>query len=429
MLLGHSNLAGADLSGANLAGADLSGANLTGATLFFANLSGADLSSENLSDSDLHHANLTGASLNYANLSDADLFHANLTGAALGHANLSNSDLCGANLTGATLFFANLSGADLSSANLSGADLRQTNLTNADLRDASNVRLDDTLTRGAHFSPVLVRYWAMLSNYVFAGLIRWLRRRGWNRAARQFHFSAGKNNDPWSVLRQLYAGPRMIFLLLFLIVFAVPYVGRAIWWGAVARAEPHLIRSAEAMSADLRTQLSKAAHELDELQKARQKLVAEQRKLEAAAVLWPALSGVAAQFKDAERKLESAEQTAKSAIASSQQHLDQLEQRLTGMEQRSVLSVILHWDRGLLPTVLAAMLVLYNAGLYILITSAGALRDEEERSGYSPAWNEYRHLVTIHYVVSFLFYVSLASFAWNLVDLLRTTVYLPITQS
>jgi hypothetical protein len=97
----------------------------------------------------------------------------------------------------------------------------------------------------------------------------------------------------------------------------------------------------------------------------------------------------------------------------------------TGLERRSVLSVMLHLDRGWWRAMPAFLLIFYNFGIFRLVTRVGALRDEEERSGYSPDWSEYHWLIWVHRGVSLLFYVSLDAFFINIIDLLGSDVYLP----
>ena len=58
----------------------------------------------------------------------------------------------------------------------------------------------------------------------------------------------------------------------------------------------------------------------------------------------------------------------------------------------------------------------------------GLLRDAEERSGYSPAWNEYRWCFYAHRAMQVLFLVAVASLLWHGWELLvQTEVVLPLT--
>ena len=95
---------------------ELSGADLTGAKLADVNLNGSDLSGAKLPGADLSHANLGGA-----NFSDADLSCADLSGTELFNSDFSYADLTGADLSAADVGgIASLNGASF--ANLPWCD-------------------------------------------------------------------------------------------------------------------------------------------------------------------------------------------------------------------------------------------------------------------------------------------------------------------
>lgn len=411
------NLIGADLSGANLAGSDLrraelNVANLTNARLSEANLADAELCHAVLNGAYLEHANLTGADLAHASLIDADLHHAVLIGADLHRADLTRAEMACADLTGADLSRADLSGAnlplanlsevrlqaavlagatmrgstlvraDLSQADLTGAQLLEADLTraklkgakleDADLRACRVHRLDKSYVRGAQFSALSARWWSFLCAAVFGPLSLWFDRRGWKRAAGAVGFTT-VHNDPWSVLRQSYAGPRVLFLFFTVMLFALPYAGRAAVFSAVG-------------------------------------------PIEREGVLWAEL-----RKKQVEARL--AASPGDPALLEEHEMLDHILKRA---ERKPVWQVLLKWGQGApWPVVLAAALILYNIGLYLLITSVSSLRDEEERSGWTPAWREYGYLIWIHRAVVVLFYVSFAAFIINVVDLLGEEVVIP----
>jgi hypothetical protein len=79
----HTDLSGANLSGAKLDHANLRGANLRGADLSLADMRGADVSLASLQSANLTLTNLSGADLAITILSDANLNHADLSGARL----------------------------------------------------------------------------------------------------------------------------------------------------------------------------------------------------------------------------------------------------------------------------------------------------------------------------------------------------------
>lgn len=79
------------------------------------------------------------------------------------------------------------------------------------------------------------------------------------------------------------------------------------------------------------------------------------------------------------------------------------------------------------PLLLTLGLILYNACRLVLTWRVGLLRDEEERSGYSPAFRDYVWLHRAHrFVLVPLVLISLGAFAWNAwYWLWETKVFLP----
>lgn len=393
-------LSGASLVGANLVLAQLTGAKLTGADLTRANLDRANLSHANLSEShlmgaSLREANLSGAKLAVADLNDANLAGANMTGADLlgvkltranlvearldranlGYANLTAAKLLGAHLAGAILDWTVLTEALLWGADLHGTNLSDAHFQDADLRGARNLRLDKCLVQGAQFSPVSSRWWSLLTG----SILPWFHRRfeNWKCPwlARQVAFRHVPN-DPWSVLRQLYSGPRTLFLFFFVIVFALPYVGRLALYGSESQVGTWMTAAWQRQKERMHDAKSRVGR------------LIEREEREA--------------MEDLERWLKA------------------------HPGPRPVWQVLLRWDeRKIGPTVLAVVLILYNLGIYWLITGVGPLRDEEERSGWSPAWKDYGYLRWVHRTVTVLFYVSFASLLVNLGELLGKPVWVP----
>lgn len=147
-------------------------------------------------------------------------------------------DFGGAKLNGASLQFAHLSGSTFTSADLSDANLFRTRLDEADLRYCRGLRLDETFIRGAQFSRVMPRGHAFLNRLL----------------GRQT-----ADSDPWSVLRQLYSGPRTLFLFFFVVVFALPYVARAAFYSTASAAEQRVIDAWERRMAPHRAVAGPAA--------------------------------------------------------------------------------------------------------------------------------------------------------------------------
>ena len=361
------NLEGVGFDGANLQGANLKGANLEGKYLSGANLQGANLKGAILQGADLSGANLQGANLKGAILWDADLSGANLSGAHLPEANLSGADLNGANLSGADLKSANLEGVDLkgadlecaalSGANLWYADLNGANLEGADLRRAKNILLDNARIKDAQFS---------------------------NRAP-----------DPWSVLRSTYTGSKFTFLLLGLIVFVLPYIGKIGFWSFINRGQGYT----EGLLETIR-------------ERAYAQGINDQTITE---------------------------------LGLSPEKITSLSQCLSEeCEKQSVLHILLGVDQGGLYWMLPTALIIYNILRGVLTYLVSPMRDEEERSGYSPVWvmkiadrenpkvhhkewwQGYRVLFYAHRMVFWLGFIAFAAFVINAYHWMFQWIYLPV---
>ncbi len=342
---------------ADLEGAKLFEANLEGVDLSFANLKGADLVLANLKGADLSRANLEGADFFEASLEEATLINANLEGAKLFDVNLEGTNLSGASLERADLSFANVKGADLSNANLKGADLNNTYFEGADLRCAKNVLLNNTRVKDAQFPS--------------------------------------RASDPWSVLRSTYTGPKLTFVLLGLIAFSLPYIGKVGFWSFVNRGQGYTQGLLETI---------------------REK-------------------GYAQGIND---------QTI-SALGLSSENIASLSQCLSEeCEKQSVLNILLGMDQNSLYWMLPVALIIYNILRGVLTYLVSPMRDEEERSGYSPAWvmkiadgknpklyhkeywQGYRVLFYAHRVVFWLGFIALTVFIINAYHWLFQPIYLPV---
>ena len=290
--LAHANLERANLSNANLSGAILSYANLKGAKLSKAKANGAILVSTKLQGADLRSASFIGARLSFAELENAHLGAANFEGADLLHVELAK----------ATLFRTNLRGASLRSANLGGIDLIAINMEGADLRNIRGLKLNRTFIRDARFSP--------------------------------------RSPDLWSVLRRGYTGPKLIFNLLFLIAFLVPYVLKTAGWVGVNRVQGEL----DTMVTDLRTSAAN---------------LPENERLKADSLEWA---------------------------------ISKIDQRLPSnnpenWQESRVWRLVVGMDRGWLALLTALSLIAYNICRAILTWFVAPMRDEEERSGHTPAYD------------------------------------------
>lgn len=323
-------------AGAQLAGAELAGQDLSGADLSRAELTGADLAKSTLRGCRLDHADLSGASLWEADLSGADLTRADLTRADLSLASGTRVVCRGANMTSARLWEADLPRIDLSDARLEGASLERARLEEANLRGATSYRLDDTLTRGARFSP--------------------------------------NARDPWSVLRRNYSGPRLLFHLLLLVAFFLPYVGRTAALLAVNRGQ----ESVASMKS-----------ELEALEPDHPTVAQVVSRIEVSACMAPAC------------------------------------------QERPVWALLIGLDKGWTFWLPASLIALYNLLRLFLTWKVGPMREEEERSGYSPAWSGtgdregYAVLFRAHQALTTLLVVAIVSFVWNAWHWLTVMVSIP----
>lgn len=178
----------------------------------------------------------------------------------------------------------------------------------------------------------------------------------------------GNAPDPWSVLRRQYTGPWFFVHLLLLAIFFAPYFGHALYLTAKSQFQE--------WSTEQYNALGERAGDV------------------------PGLSEVHAELQRRFRE----------------EH-----------EQRRAVWVLLGVHRGFLPIVLAAIVVLYNAGRGFLTLRVSLLRDAEERSHTTPGWDEYKRLHTMHRVASILLLVALAAVAYNtLVWMVTTWIWVPV---
>jgi len=77
--------------------------------------------------------------------------------------------------------------------------------------------------------------------------------------------------------------------------------------------------------------------------------------------------------------------------------------------------------------ILALSLLLYNICQVVLTYTIAPLRDEEEWSGRSPAWDDYRLCLWPHRFVQVLRVAAVVAFLWHGFDWLTREVLLPAT--
>ncbi len=376
-ILAGQDLSGVELKDIDLSEADLGNANLSDSLIVNVNFKNAILNGTNFSGSTFSSVGFTNCHFSSTNLSKAFLYGADLSYSKIdGHTNFTDANLSCADLNNTIIYSANMSGANLNLADLTGASISYSNFSNCDLRGTKGLRLDYCNIREAQFTPVASRWWAHLSNRIIRPLHLWLDRIGRRKAARYLDFPY-TYNDPWSVLRQIYSGPRVLFLFFFVVLFTLPYLSRAILLSTVSSVEQRAIDSWAQGKGHWPN-----AH---------------------SAIARPGADAIPTPFEKPEDWIRA------------------------HSHPKPLWMILLKWDRGVVwPSALAVLLIIYNIGIYCLITSVGPLRDEEERSGWSPEWKEYSYLTWIHRMVTILFYVSFASFLWNSYELLNETVWIPI---
>ncbi len=447
--LREANLRGADLSRSNLSGANLRLANLSGTNLRGANLSEAKLRAADLSEADLRETKLNEANLSGANLSGADFSLANLSGAKLSgadlsrvefsvtnlsHANLSHANLSHANLSKANLSKANLSGAkldqsDLTGANLTGANLNQSDLTGALLYSMRISRYGDG---GRKLRSIIIRIWPTKL---------WFLLDRTHIANTRFDASS---RDPYSILRRTYTGPKLTFVFFFSVLALLPLIGHAVFWSTVSQTEARLIPIAVDAVEETADCLRKSEDQ-EVLQWVRQadKTVSVLRKSPLVKGKWKGQVNDLQRLVDTiqrghevirKRRQQFIENTATlqqlDEAASWKMQAQTLLQAVSPqggvtMEERRVWELVLGVKHGLFKTALTLALLLYNFARALLTYRMSSLRDNEERTGDSPALRQYWWLWRVHQVASSVLYVSVVSGLWRIGEMMMSVVLVP----
>ena len=176
--------------------------------------------------------------------------------------------------------------------------------------------------------------------------------------------------DPWSILRRNYSGPRLTFNLLFLVAFFSPYLAKVAFWAWVNRVQTY----AEAVVSEPTNAVGFDSEAISSLSRC----LAEQCDPMPA---WQLIVGV---------------------------------------------------DKGWLFCVLAIALITCNMLRAGITWRVASLREEEERTGYSPAWTgatwgqNYRLLFWAHqYFVRWVLWIAIIVFIYNACDWLTRTVWIP----
>jgi len=443
------NYLGINLSSANLVFSNLNEINLTKANMNRAHVAEVNLKNAKLQWTDLTHAHLNYSNLANTNLSLANLKKANLTGsifrdATILQANLRDAEIADADFSGASLEHAEFHGAFLLLAEFQNTKLKSTDFRNADLRDVKNLRLDSTLTAGALFSPNL--------------------------------------DEPWTNLRRKYTGSKLLFHLLLMVAFFLPLVGKTFYWTALGQGQEMLstesIEQAQSYEDDndpkadvvkqkivelgtletighrIRFNMDKTK-ELDYIDRptladesARQFAELTRATSQYAHYSLPqSVHGLPPDQQSVELATLQVEMGEASSAWTEVKALElaaKTTDTINSWPQRRVFSQLIGFGNGSLWWMVSLLLITYNALRFLLTINVGHLREEEERTGTSPPYEEpipwkeplkiipyffeakcYKWLHYSHKLASILIYVGLTSAAINIAIWLIQPVHVP----
>lgn len=290
-----------------------------------------------------------------ADLSNTNLYEADLTGARLSRAKLCGANLVEANLSEARLYGTDLSQTKLYNTNFHKAHLYMAKFADADIRFAQHVVLDDCLIENAHFR---------------------------NKAA-----------DPWSILRQKYTGPMLLFHLIFLIVFFGYNTFQALTWKGINILQTEITENQQNLPIEIENYVLQQSA----------KLSFNNKKTDI----------LAAKIKE---KITNRIQSLTPCLK------DECD------NPRPIWEVLLNLHNAWWNATLTIVLLLYNIFRVGFTWWIGLLRDAEERSNRSPTYASYKWWYRAHrYFMAPILTVAVLSIVINGYDILvSTTVILPI---
>jgi hypothetical protein len=91
-------------------------------------------------------------------------------------------------------------------------------------------------------------------------------------------------------------------------------------------------------------------------------------------------------------------------------------------KERRIWQLLMATDRGLATILLTTTLLIYNFLRGLVTYYVGPLREEEERTNETPSWENYWHLWRAHQVLRVLFWVSVFSGSYQILQVLFTPV-------
>jgi uncharacterized protein YjbI with pentapeptide repeats len=342
-----------------------------------------------------HRAHLTKASLPEAILAGADLTEANLAGA-----NLCKARLTGVNLSGANLVHANLRHADLtmtvdllfSDAHVVGAraSLLGADLSSADLREA---RLDGVSLVGARLSDARLEGAILLSADLTDADLSGAKLHGASlQHARCVRASLWGADLTHARLRD------------------ASFEGADLREVRGAHFDSTFLRSARLLGSPsdswsvLRRRYTGTLFALHLLL-----FCAFLMPYVGRAIFWVTIS-----------------HTQEIAVKITNRMMHEVSPRLEEAGERwAVWKLLLGVDRGWFHVLPALVLILYNVCRGILTVRVSMLRDQEERSGYTPSSSEYAWLIWLHRVGLGLLAMAIATLTVHLYAWLSAEVWLP----
>jgi uncharacterized protein YjbI with pentapeptide repeats len=342
---------------------DLSGIDLTGSSLSGYQFIATNFSHGKLEKLDLRKTRLCGCNFQAANLFLAKMNESKIEGCRFVDASLQSADL-----SRTTLERTDFTRCDLSHAKLTGAELSPPvspevaeGYRDSRCANLAGAKLMDADLTGAELRDVSLEgadLRAVKGLHLDSNFIRGTR------------FSPGAP-DFWSVLRRKYTGPMFAFHFFILICFLLPYGARTAYWVFVNDAQSITTQAAEKISRNLQ-----------------QGAVAEEPALDVVLQTIASLKGC------------------------------------FSLDCRSVpiWRLLIGLDEGYANAVLPLALFLYNACRALLTWRVTLLREEEERSGFTPMLSSYRWLYPVHLTYSALIVVALSMFVWHLFSWLTLPV-------
>lgn len=367
------DLRGSDISGATIAphstiaGLRLDKDSLLVGTQFAeVTIQRADFSSVVLRETSFFHSvlqsvrfggQLTKVNFGRAALVNVDLRDCELLGCNLASVRVSDSDFDNARLHAvpngvpSTLELAVLRRCSFADTDLTGCSVKSAVIADSDLRRAKGLALDETVLIG---TPM----------------------------------SAGAADD-WSVLRRSYTGANMVFNVIAMIVFFLPFIFQALYWSGFNQAQLGLLRGLSAAEAELAKVPAGEVH---------------------ARVVKALQSSIDPQL---QRCLQERAAT----------------DRVESPSCRPVWQILLGVHEGTFAVVLSVVLLVYNLARLTLTWFVAPLRDEEVRTWHAPRRAAYAWMVPLHQVVRILVWVAIAAAFMHLGPHLVSPVWLPPVSS